>query len=294
MSIVEFKNVSYSYPGTETQVLKNISFSVEKGEFIGVLGSTGAGKTTLSLTLCGLIPTVSGGILEGEVLLNNFSTKEESLETILESAGEGRALFGITFQDSESQIVGMSVEEDIAFGLENAGISPEEINDRTEESLKSVNMSEYRKTYSYALSGGQKQRISIASALALRPEVLILDEPTSELDPIGRAEVFRIIQNLKEKTNLTIIMVEHEIEELVKYANRFLLLDEGEIVLDTDANGLIENVDLLLRLGIRIPEISELGVGLKNTLNTIIPPLLNEKDAYDTISKLINKKEVNL
>src|SRR5262245_7237959 len=190
LKLVEMRNVVFRYPSTTAPALDGISLSVEDGEVIGLAGPTGAGKTTLCMALAGLVPHATGGDLEGEVQLAGRDSRASTLGELLTPLDSDRAFVAVTFQDPEAQIVGMTVEEDLAFGPENLGIPPDEIDRRISEALAFVGLEEFRDAFPYALSGGQKQRVAIAAALVMRPRLLILDEPTSELDPAGRAEIF--------------------------------------------------------------------------------------------------------
>lgn len=279
MALISFQHVTYYYPETEIAVLKDVTLSVDKGEFVGVVGPTGAGKTTLCLAMSGLIPSVVGGRLEGNVEVGGLNTKEVGIGGLMASAGVGKSLVAMTFQDPESQIVGMTVEEDLAFGLENAGLDSEEIERRIDEALDAVRMREYRRAFSYGLSGGQKQRVAIAVALAMKPEILILDEPTSELDPIGRQEIFSVIRRLKEESSLTVIIVEHEIEELVKYADKVLVLAEGQVQIVDTPERVFSGGALLTRVGVRAPEVTEFGHLLQQKLGLPNRVLLTEDQA---------------
>lgn len=252
--IIEVENFTYRYPRTSDPVIKNISLTVHPGEFIGLVGPTGAGKTTLCLALAGLLPQVGGGHVEGRILLAGNNTVTVPLEKLLFRVEEKKALVGITLQDPEAQLVGMSVEEDLAFGPENLGLPSQEIEERIRDILELTRMEKYRFVFPYKLSGGQKQRVAIGSTLALRPQVLILDEPTSELDPVGRKEVFSLIKELKEKSDLAIIVVEHHTEELAIYCDRVWLMNKGEIILQDQAANFFEQGDLLRSSGVRPPD----------------------------------------
>ncbi len=269
--LIEVRNFSYSYPRTLAPVLKNISFTINQGEFVGIVGPTGAGKTSLCLALCGLIPHMLGGQIDGEILLAGNNTAATPLEKLLYAGVEHTALVGITFQDPEAQLVGMTVEEDIAFGPENLGIPTNAINQRVTDTLQLVGMAEYRYTFPYKLSGGQKQRIAIGATLALLPQILILDEPTSELDPVGRDAIFSILQDLKARSNLTILVVEHHTEELARFTDRIIVLQDGSLVLDDVTATVFQQIDLLRSVGVRPPEWTELLEELRR-LGLVEPP----------------------
>lgn len=290
--IIEAENFSYRYPRASAQVLRDINLKVYEGDFIGIVGPTGAGKTTLCLALAGLLPQVGGGTTRGQILLAGNDTAKVPLEKLLFRVDEKKALVGITLQDPEAQLVGMTVEEDLAFGPENLGLLSEEIEKRIQEILKLTRMENFRFIFPYKLSGGQKQRIAIGSTLALRPHVLILDEPTSELDPVGRKEVFSVIKELKEKANLAILIVEHHSEELAIYCDRILVMNQGKIVLQDTVEKVFSQVELLREIGVRPPDGVELlaelqSAGLVNSPSTLI----DEKAIIDYLSEKLITRE---
>jgi len=252
-TIIDIKNFTYRYPRTKSLVLKDINVEIKQGEFVGIVGHTGAGKTTLCMAMCGLIPKVLGGKYEGEILINGKSTENTDINELIYSASEKKAFVGITFQDPEAQIVGMTVEEDLAFGPENLGVKSEEIQERVQWVLELIRMENYRKAFPYKLSGGQKQRVGIGSTMALRPQAIILDEPTSELDPVGRYEVLSVIRELKEQ-NLSVIIVEHNTEELMNFVDRIIVLNDGEILMDDETTKVFREVEMLRSIGVRPPD----------------------------------------
>jgi energy-coupling factor transport system ATP-binding protein len=256
--LVEVQHLTYQYPGTDAPVLRDINLSVEQGEFVGIVGAAGAGKSTLCLCLTGLIPQTLGGTFDGRVLLDGRSTTSAPVAQVLHGT-PGTALAGITFQDPESQIVGLTVEEDLAFGLENLGIPAGEMEVRIQQVLDRLDIADLRQAFPYHLSGGQKQRVAIAAALALAPRVLILDEPTSELDPLGKEQVFRIVESLKHDRDLTVVCVEHNVEELVKYADRVVVLAEGRIALEGTPREVFSRVSDLEAFGVSSPDVTRLS-----------------------------------
>lgn len=289
--LLEAESFSYRYPRASAQALKNINIKVHEGELIGLVGPTGSGKTTLCLALAGLLPQVGGGNVEGKILLAGNDTTSVPLDKLLFRVEEKKALVGITLQDPEAQLVGMTVEEDLAFGPENLGLPSEEIEKRIQEILKLTRMENFRYVFPYKLSGGQKQRIAIGSTLALQPQVLILDEPTSELDPIGRKEVFSVIKELIERANLAIVIVEHHTEELALYCDRIVLMNEGEIVLQDTVDRVFSQVDLLRKIGVRPPDGVELLAELRSA--GLIHPtstLLNEDQVVHYLVNQLEKR----
>ena len=288
--IIAVENFSYRYPRASAQALTNINLEVHEGELLGLIGPTGSGKTTLCLALAGLLPQVGGGTVKGRILIDGNDSVNVPLEKLLFRVEKKEALVGITLQDPEAQLVGMTVEEDLAFGPENLGLCSEEIENRIQTILKLIRMENFRFVFPYKLSGGQKQRIAIGSTIALRPQVLIFDEPTSELDPVGRKEVFSVIKELKEQANLAIIVVEHHTEELAMYCDRIILLNEGEIVIQDTVNQVFEQVKLLHEIGVRPPDGVELMAELR-AAGLINPssPLLDEDQIKSYIIECLSK-----
>ncbi len=289
--IIAIENFTYKYPRTSAPALRNINLEIRQGEFIGVVGPTGAGKTTLCLALAGMAPQVLGGKVEGRILLNGKDTAKTPVEELLFRQEEKVALVGLTLQDPEAQLVGMTVEEDLAFGPENLGLPTLEIQNRVEKILDLIRMEGFRMTFPYKLSGGQKQRVAIGSTLALQPLVLMLDEPTSELDPIGRKEVFSVIQHLKEEANLSIVVVEHHTEDLALYCDRIWVINEGEIVMDGPTHEVFSQTDFLRSVGVRPPD----GVDFIKALRDIEPEaftkeLVNEEEIIQTLKDHINDR----
>ena len=203
-NLIEVKNLSFRYPNSEEYNLKNVSFEVKRGEFLVVMGENGAGKTTLCKALCGIIPHSQEGVCWGDVFLDGENTKEQKLAYLCKR-------IGIVLDDPESQIFTTEVQDEVAFGAENLEMPVEEIAKNVKWAIDVVRMNGYEENDPTQLSGGQKQRVAIASAIAMLPSVLILDEPTSQLDPIGTVEVFEVIRAIKEKYDITIIMVTHKL-----------------------------------------------------------------------------------
>lgn len=248
-SVIEIRNLRYTYSGSEDLVLKGIDLAVRKGEIIGVMGPTGAGKTTLCLALSGLAPHSIGGKVEGDVVIAGMKTTEHEY-------GEVASKIGIVFQDPETQLFGMEVHEDVALRLMNMGVPENEIDEKVRSALHMVRLDHFEKRFPYTLSGGEKQRVAIAGALAADPEILILDEPTSELDPMGKREVFGAISDLRRSRETTIVVVEHNSDELVRIADRIFVMREGRVVLQGDARDILSRIG---ELGVRIPDTVQLG-----------------------------------
>jgi energy-coupling factor transporter ATP-binding protein EcfA2 len=255
--LVHVENLHFKYPVAPDEALKGISFQVQRGEFIGITGPSGAGKTTLALALRGLIPHAVSGKMEGTVGVCGMDTRQATAAEIGEKVG-------LVFQDPEAQIIGLTVAEDLAFAPENYEWPREKILERIPQLLRLVRLDGFGDRETYSLSGGQKQRVAIASALMMTPELLILDEPTSELDPIGKAEVFDAVRSLRDEQNVTIIMIEHAVEQLAEFADRIIVMDAGTILAEAPPRELFRNVDLFHRTGgERLPQVAELLFGLE-------------------------------
>ena len=226
MAIVNLQNVTYKYPLTDSPALQNINLQVNEGEFLSVIGPNGAGKSSLCYMLAGFIPHFFKGELTGTVEVAGMeSSKSDLHEWVLN--------VGLAFQNPFNQISGAkyTVFEEIAFGLENIGVPREEMKQRVEDAMKLTGISDLADRSPYSLSGGQQQRVALTSILVMQPKVLVLDEPTSQMDPIGTREVFGVIRTMAEK-GMTVILVEHKVEWIANFADRVIALHEGQILLD--------------------------------------------------------------
>ena len=226
MAIVNLQDVTYKYPLTETPALQNISLQVNEGEFLAIIGPNGAGKSTLCYTLAGFVPHFFKGELSGLVEVLG----KESLNATL---SEWVLNVGLAFQNPFNQISGAkyTVFEELAFGLENIGIPREEMKARVEDAMKLTGISDLAERSPYSLSGGQQQRVALTSILVMQPKVLVLDEPTSQMDPIGTREVFGVVRRMAER-GMTVILVEHKVEWIAQFADRVIALTDGQIFLD--------------------------------------------------------------
>lgn len=245
---VEIRDLKWQYNSAEEPMaLKGISLSFEEGEFIGVCGPNESGKTTLVSAIKGLIPHKLNGVYTGEVLLFGNDIRKIPLKDIAQTVG-------FVFADPEQQFTSMSVEEELAFAMENVGFSVSEIRSRIEWVSDIAMIGDLLDKSPYDVSGGQKQRIAIASALALQPRVLILDEPTSMLDPFGKDSVFEICHRMEKDLNMTIIMVEHVIDRLARLSDRLLLIHEGEVKKFSAPREFFQDVKSLQKFGLNVPE----------------------------------------
>ena len=245
MAIVNLQNVTYKYPITETPALQNINLQVNEGEFIAVVGPNGAGKSTLCYTLAGFVPHFFRGELTGTVEVAGLESSKSSLhEWVLN--------VGLAFQNPFNQISGAkyTVFEELAFGLENIGVPRDEMKQRVKEAMKLTGISDLADRSPYSLSGGQQQRVALTSILVMQPKVLVLDEPTSQMDPIGTREVFGVIRTMAEK-GMTVVLVEHKVEWIANFADRVIALHEGQILLDGKPGDVLTS-DLLAEKGFGI------------------------------------------
>ena len=244
--VIQFKDFSWKYKASKDLVLKSINLIIYRHEFIGIMGPTGAGKSTLCSCINGLIPLRSRGWVKGTVEVLGMETRKAKMANI------GKQV-GLIFQDPESQFVMMTVEDEIAIGLETLALSRVEIKERIQWALKLVGLEGYEDKSPDELSGGQKQRIAIASIMAMRPEILILDEPTSDLDPEGKREIFELLDSIRNEFQLTIVLVSHETRKIFQFCNRVVILDEGEIKFDGDTSQLAQNKDIFNKIGLYYP-----------------------------------------
>ena len=239
MGYFKIENVNYKYPLEEKQALKNINIEIKKGEFWAVIGKNGSGKTTFCNMLRRFVPDFYKGELTGKITLEDKELKDYSQKELVQK-------IGFVFQNPFTQISGVkdTVFEEIAYGLENLGLDKEEIISKVEKILKLLEIEKLRERNPYDLSGGQKQRVALASIIAMDPDILVIDEPTSQLDPKGTEDIFKII-NLMANEGKTIILVEHKLELIAEYAQNILVLDEGEIILSGKAEEVLNNKILL-------------------------------------------------
>lgn len=268
-SIIEASNVGFSYINYEEEeiaALKDVSLDVKKGEFIAVIGHNGSGKSTLAKHINALIKPD-----RGIILIKGMDTSDD------EMVWDIRQTAGMVFQNPDNQLVATIVEEDVAFGPENLGYPPEEIRARVDDSLEKVGMEGFAEFAPHLLSGGQKQRIAIAGIIAMRPEIIILDEPTAMLDPSGRREVMETIHYLNREEGITIIHITHYMEEAID-AHRVLVMEEGQVVLEGSPKEIFIKVEELKSLGLDVPQITELAFELRKEGIDIPPGLLTAEE----------------
>ena len=259
MKMIEAKKLIFEYIRRDEEgnvesidkALDEISLDIEKGDFVAILGHNGSGKSTLAKQINAiLMPT------EGTLYVNGMDTKEEDkLWDIRQSAG-------MVFQNPDNQIIATVVEEDVGFGPENLGVPTEEIWKRVEKSLRAVGMYEYRDHSPNKLSGGQKQRVAIAGIMAMKPQCIVLDEPTAMLDPDGRKEVIRTIRELNKEEKVTVLLITHYMEEVI-HADKVIVMDDGKVVMQGTPREIFSRVEELKRYRMDVPQITELAYELK-------------------------------
>jgi energy-coupling factor transport system ATP-binding protein len=287
MNAIEFNNFSWQYAGSKNWALKEVNLKIKDGEFVVITGPSGAGKTTLCLCMNGLIPQRINGVLKGNVKIFGKSTLEHDIYEFVKDVG-------MVYQDPETQFISMSVKNEIAFGMENFSIPREEMQKRLEWVLKLVRMEDSLDKSPIELSGGQKQRVAIASILVIEPKIFVFDEPVSDLDPIGRYEVYSVISKIREERRSTIIMVEHNLEEVAPYADRLILMHDGSIILDLPRDEFFEEIEKILEISKNVPQIAEFFYILrkKGFWNEKIPITLN--DAYEGFKKIHSKNIIKV
>ncbi|GAP12391.1 ATPase components of various ABC-type transport systems, contain duplicated ATPase [Longilinea arvoryzae] len=255
--IVKITGLRYAYRGHETtEVLRGIDLEIQKGEFLAIAGRTGSGKSTLCYSLNGLVPHSFGGKMEGSVIVSGTDTQKATPAELAQKVG-------IVLQSAESQIVGLTVEEDVEYGLENLALPVDVIIRRREEALEIVEMTAFKDVSPWNLSGGQKQRVAIAAALAFRPEILVLDNPTAELDPIGKEEVLQTIAHLNRDMGITIVIVDQELQEIIPYADRIAIMDDCKILVVDTPEKVLDQAGLLREAGIKLPDVTEIAYQLR-------------------------------
>ena len=281
--VMECKNVTYTYPLADEPSIRNVSLNIEEGKFYGIVGENGSGKTTLCAILRGFAPSFYQGDIQGEVLVYG--------KPIGEYGGELATKIGYVFQNPFTQISGVkeTVFEEVAYGLENFGVPVEEIVERVEAIMKLTHIDSLAEKNPLELSGGQMQRVALASVLVLEPDILIIDEPTSQLDPQGTESVFEIIKMMKDKKK-TIILVEHKIDLIAEYADEVLVLRGGKLIAGGDKAQVLSDISLMEQ-GVQLPQMAILGSRLKEKGFPISEIPVTEKRAVEIISAALNGRD---
>lgn len=256
MDSIQIKNLTYRYPTSEADVLKDVSFTVKKGELCAIVGANGSGKTTLCNAIRGFVPKFYKGEISGDVLVNGRDVKEDP-------DGKNALEIGFVFQNPFTQISGIAstVYEELAYGLENMGVEPEEICQRIERIMELTKIQEFRDRDPYQLSGGQQQRVALAAILVMDQDVLVIDEPTSQLDPQSTDDVFEIIKLMKSMGK-TVVLVEHKMEQIAEYADQIIVLDGGQVVMEGTPKEVFSDPDCL-KYHTRLPQSTRIALELK-------------------------------
>lgn len=282
--IISFDNVTFSYAGTEEHALESINLDINAGEYVAILGLNGAGKTTLGLCVNGVIPTMLGGDIEGTVTVDGLVVTDYPVR-------EMAKIVGMVFDNPEFQMSQLSAGEEVALGLENAGVPYEDMKRIIPETLALVGLAGFEERSPLGLSGGQQQRLAIAAVLAMSPKILIMDEPTSNLDPIGKQEVFDMAAKLNREKGMTVIVIEHEVEVMAKYADRVIVMDGGKVVMNGTPQEIFGQVEALAALKLRVPEAAAVATLLKaQKLWKGAVPITTEP-AVDAINTLLGAKK---
>lgn len=280
------KDVHYTYsPGTAfvSHALKNINLSIQDGEFIGLIGHTGSGKSTLTQLLNGLVKASSGRIYYNNEDINGDKYNIRAL----------RGKVGLVFQYPEHQLFEVSVIKDVEFGPKNLGLNKEETRSRAEQALRDVGLDEsYYELSPFELSGGQKRRVAIAGVLAMEPEVLILDEPTAALDPLGKEEILELVKKLQREKKITVILVSHSMEDVAKYVERLIVLNHGEVVYDDTPRNVFRHYKELEKIHLAAPEVTYIMNELNKEGIPVSADAITVKEATEEILKWAENKGV--
>ncbi len=246
MAIIETKNLSYTYPGGTRPSISDVSINVEKGDFALITGPSGCGKTTLCRCFNGLIPHFYQGQLVGEITVAGQDVTKHQTHELAKH-------IGLVFQNPENQLFALSIEKDVAFGLENLGYSRAEMRKRVDWALNLTGIYDIRERSPHEVSGGQQQRVAIAAVLAMQPEVIVLDEPTSFLDPLSAQKIFEVIHDLNKQLGITVILVEHRLDLTARYANHIIIMDDGKVCSDGAPREILSKESTRL-VGVGIPK----------------------------------------
>lgn len=257
------------------QVLKGVTLDIKKGEFTAILGHNGSGKSTIAKHMNAILLPCGG-----KVYVDGIDTSDE------ERLFDIRQRVGMVFQNPDNQIVATIVEEDVAFALENLGVPPDEMRERVDDALKSVGMYEYREHSPHQLSGGQKQRVAIAGIIAMRPDCIVLDEPTAMLDPHGRRSVLKTIRKLNREFGITIVLITHYMDEAAQ-ADRIVVMDNGEIIMDNVPREVFSNVELMKKIGLDVPQVTELMYLLGQSGLSADTHIIDEEECTEALIKLL-------
>jgi energy-coupling factor transporter ATP-binding protein EcfA2 len=246
MAVIESKSLTYTYPGASKPSISDVTIKVEKGEFVLITGPSGCGKTTLCRCFNGLIPHFYQGELTGEMIVAGKDVTKFQTHELAKHVG-------LVFQNPENQLFALSIEKDVAFGLENLGFSRPEMRERVDWALKLTGIYDIRDRSPHEVSGGQQQRVAIAAVLAMQPEIIVLDEPTSFLDPLSAERIFEVIHELNQRLGITVVLVEHRLDLTARYATHIVIMDRGKVCSNGDTREVLSNEETRL-VGVGIPK----------------------------------------
>ncbi|MDW8048394.1 MAG: ATP-binding cassette domain-containing protein [Nitrososphaerota archaeon] len=281
MALIETKELTYTYPTGSRPAFEDINLKIERGEFVLLTGPSGCGKTTFCRCLNGLIPHFYRGRLEGEIVVAGLRVKDHPVCELARHVG-------MVFQNPENQLFALTVEKDVAFGLENLGYPRDEIRERIDWAMRITGVYDLKNRPPFELSGGQQQRVAIASVLAMRPEIIVLDEPTSFLDPLGARQIFEVINKLNKDLGITIILVEHRLDMTAKYVNRVVVMNNGKVVMDGDPRKVFTAEELRL-VGVGVPKIVRLFESLRAKGFDLGKVPLSPEEAYQSILEVLKR-----
>ncbi|MCI9457181.1 MAG: energy-coupling factor transporter ATPase [Oscillospiraceae bacterium] len=284
--IIQASRVSFAYYDEETEqkaapVLQDLSLEIQRGEMIALLGHNGCGKSTIAKHFNAILTPDSG-----DVVVDGINTKDES------RLYDIRQRVGMVFQNPDNQIVATIVEEDVAFALENIGVEPQEIRRRVDEALKAVGMYEFREHSPHQLSGGQKQRVAIAGIIAMRPDVIVLDEPTAMLDPRGRREVIATVRRLNREYGITVVLITHYMDEAVQ-CDRVVVMEDGKILLDGLPKSVFSHVAVLKEVGLDVPQVTDLFDGLARGGVKLPGDVIGEEECVQQLATLLESAGIH-
>jgi cobalt transport protein ATP-binding subunit len=274
---IDIQDFSYAYPDGDW-ALRELNLRVEQGEFLSIMGANGAGKSTLCLALNGIVPQATGGRIRGNVTVNELNTKRHPVATFSQQVG-------IVFQNPDAQLFSVSVEAEVAYGLENLGTPRGEMQERVDWALDLLKIEHLRHRPPSQLSGGERQRLAIASVLAMAPQILVLDEPSSNLDPAGKEQLLAALQDLKDAGGLTIVMAEHDGELIAEFSDRIAVLENGRLSRLESPESLFADVAGVHALGLGVPQVSEVAACLNQEHGTDLSSI-RYQDAYQSLKHL--------
>ena len=278
--MIQIQDFSFTYKNGENPALQEISLTVPDGGFLGIIGPAGAGKTTLARAIAGIIPHHYPGDFYGSVTVNGLDTVDSTIVDL-------SRLVGMVFQDVESQIISPLVEDEMLYGLENFGVPREEIPGRIDEALERVGIADLRDRSIASLSGGQRQKVAIASIIALKPRILVLDEPTGELDPRSSRQIFSLLKELNEEQGITVILIEQKIMLLCEFASQLAVLSKGRIIRQGETRDVLSHAEELQALGVNCPRVTTLSRLLTEKTGAEQPVCINLDEAENMVRRLI-------